>query len=56
MAFNERISYDDTEVIGLALSMMVATSAAVCGAIVEHTTTSSAMKVSSASILYGDKT
>ena len=56
VAVNETISYDDTEVIGLALSMMVATSAAVCGVIIEHTTTSSATKAGSASILYGDKT
>jgi len=56
VAFNERISYDDTEVIGLALSMMVATSAAVCGVIIEHTTTLSTTKAGSASIPYGDKT
>lgn len=56
MTVNETISYDYTEVIGLALSMMVATSAAVCGVIIEHTTTSSATKAGSASILYGDKT
>jgi hypothetical protein len=56
VAFNETIPYDDAEVIGLALSMMVATSAAVCGVIIEHTTTSSATKAGSASILYSDKT
>ncbi|OAG19869.1 hypothetical protein CC77DRAFT_1009566 [Alternaria alternata] len=56
VAVNETISYDDTELIGLALSMMVATSAAVCGVIMEHTTASSATKAGSASILYGDKT